>query len=82
MARIVFKRGALAKLRDERRVQADLVRRAAAIRDACNAQSSWGGYVSGPASDGSGAQVWAIDPHATVDNARANRLLRALDAGR
>lgn len=67
-----------AKLRQE------IETRAAAIRDACNAQSSWGGYKSGPESENwrASANVWTIDAGGTQTEARANRMLRNVDAGR
>ena len=57
-----------------------LEERAAAIAEACNRDSSWGGYHSAPSSDGQAAQVWSAD--ARNDEARDQRLIRNLDAGR
>lgn len=81
--RIVFKPGALENLASSPRVRADITRRAAAIRDACNAESSWGGYESGPESENrrASANVWTIGL-GRADNARSNRMVRNLDAGR
>ena len=58
---------------------ADLEARAAAVADACNRDSSWGGYYSGAGSDGT-VRVWSAD--ARSDEARDQRLLRNLDAAR
>ena len=53
------------------------------IRDASNAQSTWGGYFSARSSEGyPRARVWPIGPDASTDNARNQRLIRNLDAGR
>lgn len=57
-----------------------LAERATAIEDACNAQSSWGGYHSAVDSSGMTARVWSADRR--NDEARDQRLLRFLDAGR
>lgn len=62
---------------------AELGTRAAAIAEACNAESSWGGYFSevdlgDP--DHPVARVWSAD--ARDDEARDQRILRNLDAGR
>lgn len=58
----------------------DLERRAQAIADACNADSTWGGYHADVGRDGKSAQVWSAD--ARNDEARDQRLLRFLDAAR
>lgn len=55
---------------------------AKAIADACNAESSWGGYEFdgevGP--DGAEARVFSIGEN--DDDARRDRMVRNLDAGR
>lgn len=64
---------------------ADVGQRAQSIADACNAQSSWGGYRSGVEKGNkrrASANVWSISKNADIDNARNNRMIRALDAGR
>ena len=50
---------------------------AAAIADACNSDSSWGGYDSALGDDGK-ARVWSADGR--DDEARDQRLIRHLDA--
>jgi hypothetical protein len=82
--RVVMKRGAIDRLLSDPRVREDLNRRAQAIADACNAESSWGGYRWAPEelNKRPSANVWSYSAHARADNARSNRLLRALDAGR
>ena len=84
MGKLVFKRGALDRLKHESRVQADLLRRGAAIRDACNGESSWGGYEMALRTEGKlvAVNVWSISAHARADNARSNRLVNNLDVGR
>ncbi len=51
------------------------------IADASNDQSSWGFYWA-QADDTSAAVTVALHPDAAADNARANRILRNVDAGR
>lgn len=58
----------------------DLERRAQAIADACNNNSSWGGYIAAAGADGKTAQVWSADGR--DDEARDQRLIRFLDHGR
>lgn len=60
----------------------EVLGRAEAIADACNADSTWGGYLS---ADSTHSDRW---PHATVwsadgrnDEGRDARTLRHLDAG-
>jgi hypothetical protein len=52
-----------------------------ADRDACNEESSWGGYASTEDSDDvrARARVWSFDNR--NDEARDNRMIRNLDAG-
>lgn len=72
------------RIRTEAKVLADLKARAERIEAACNGQSSWGGYES-EAEMGrtrAVARVWSIGPEAVEDNARNQRLIRNLDAGR
>lgn len=64
----------------EKLAQQSLGDRARAIADACNAESSWGGYESDVSHDGRTAQVWSADgPH--NDESRSQRLLKNVDAG-
>jgi hypothetical protein len=60
----------------------DVARRTKAIENACNSQSSWGGYASEVevTPDGPFGRVWSYDE--ASDEARAQRLIRNLDAGR
>ena len=73
-----------ARIRTEEKVLADLRERAKKIADACNMQSTWGGYYSAAVvrGDRARARVWSIGPKAAEDNARNQRLIRNLDAGR
>lgn len=83
--RVVHRREGYRELRVSPGAWADIARRAEAISDACNAQSSWGGYdfeVMNLSTDHAEANVWTIDDRGVEDNARSNRLLRNLDAGR
>lgn len=63
---------------------AEMARRAEAIKDACNGDSSWGGYESGLEERNwrASANVWTIDNRGLKDEQRWNRLLRNVDAGR
>ena len=54
-----------------------LAEKAERIADACNAQSSWGFYKAYPHEDA--ARVAVLD---TGSDARTNRLLRNMEAGR
>lgn len=51
-----------------------------AIAEACNSQSSWGGYFTAASADGvrARAKVWSADGR--NDEARDQRLVRNLDA--
>lgn len=83
-SKVKIHRGAIRKLMQDPKVLADLKRRGEAIAAAANAQSSWGGYYSG-VSEQSGrpsVRVWNIKQAAADDEARNNRLIRSLDAGR
>lgn len=82
-ARVKVKINAAAKkaLLKSDSVQADLDRRGQAIADACNADSSWGGYKSGPAPGKTAkTNVWSIGDH--DDEARKQRLPRNMDSGK
>lgn len=78
--RVVVDRNAIREL-----MKTDLVTgRAAAVADACNAQSSWGGYASTTESDEvrARARVWSYASQDGGGNTeRANRMIRNLDAG-
>lgn len=83
--RLKFKRGAFAELRTQPKVRADIERRAAAVAAACNADSTWGGYKSGPEAQNqsrAAANVWTVSAGAREDNARNQRMIRNLQAGR
>lgn len=63
-------------------VRADIARRAEAVADACNAESSWGGYkATHGGRSRARSSVWTVEPEAVADNARNNRIVRNLDAG-
>lgn len=51
-----------------------------AIEDACNRESSWGGYASAASIDDDRVRgrVWSYDNR--VDEARDNRMIKNLDA--
>jgi hypothetical protein len=80
--RIVLNQRNIDKLPTLPKVVADTARRTKAIEDACNSQSSWGGYRSEVEvyDDGPHGRVWSIDE--ASDEARAQRLVRNLDAAR
>lgn len=81
--KLKFNNRAIAKLMEDPQVVADLEKRAAAVRDACNSQSTWGGYYSAVSTEGNRprARVWSVGPKADEDNARNQRLIRNLQAG-
>lgn len=73
-----------AALRELMQTEALVAGRTKAIEDACNGQSSWGGYASSVNTDGTRARgtVWSYarqDGKGTTE--RANRMVRNLDAG-
>lgn len=76
--KLTFKRGAIQELAGL--LHGEIQDRAQAVADACNAESQWGGYESGDASgDWPRARVWNSDSR--NDEARDQRLIKALDAG-
>lgn len=81
--RWVINKQAIAALMRHPDVVDDLKRRAKAIADAANADSSWGGYYSEVDTSGRRptARVWNIKHGASDDEARNNRMIRALEAG-
>ena len=80
--RIVLNDKNIDKLPTLPKAVADLARRVGAVEDACNSQSSWGGYRSEVEEwpDGPVGRVWSIDE--ASDEARQQRLIRNLDAAR
>lgn len=79
--RLKINRGGFNELRTSQQAQALVDREAERVADACNAQSSWGGYEATSRSNPkrrAAAYVWTIEREAVVDNARNNRLLRNL----
>lgn len=60
-SRLVINPGAIEKLTQDERVRADLERRAQAVVNTANAQSSWGGYYSEVESTPNGpvARIWS-----------------------
>lgn len=77
--RIVINEAAVKALMHE---PVDMIRdRVAAIAEACNADSSWGGYDSDAEVTEQGAMgiVWSIGEN--DDEARENRMVRNLGAG-
>jgi len=79
--RLEFNREALRQIMSGPEARALVNGMADATRDACNAESSWGGYESADASDDirARARVWSYDNR--NDEARDNRMIRNLDAG-
>ena len=80
--RIVLNDRNIDSLPTQPKMVADVTRRTAAVADECNRQSSWGGYAYEveTSDDGPVGRVWSFDEAA--DEARAQRLLRNLDAAR
>ena len=83
-SRLRMNERAIADLLTGSEITAELERRAQAIADAANNESSWGGYYSAVTNDGnrSRARVWNIKSGASDDESRNGRLLRNLDSGR
>ena len=83
-SKIKFNRGAIRSLMNEAAVAADLESRAKRVAEAANSESSWGGYFSALSTGGirPHAKVWNVKKGASDDEARNNRMIRALDAGR
>jgi len=83
-ARIRFRNGAIRALMNDAAVVADLEARAKRVAAEANAESSWGGYYSAVSTEGNRprGRVWNIKQGASDDEARNNRMIRALDAGR
>lgn len=83
-ARLKFNAGAIRRLMEDPAVAADVASRAAAVADAANAGSSWGGYEYEVSTAGARprARVWNVKSGAADDESRNNRLIRSLDAGR
>lgn len=79
--RVKINRAAKTALLKSDSIQADLDRRGQAIADACNADSSWGGYKSGPAPGKTAkTNVWSIGDHDR--ESRQQRLPKNLDQGK
>lgn len=78
--RLKFNRQAFVELDRSEKALDIISAKVDAIRDACNDQSSWGGYASGAAvhPDRVRGTIWSYDDR--VDETRDNRLLRNLDA--
>lgn len=78
--RLVFHRKAFEQIEKAPEIQALIEAKTKAIEDACNAQSSWGGYHSAVSvnNDRIRGRVWSADRR--NDEARDNRLLHNLDA--
>lgn len=66
------------------RVAEDIRRRTQAVVDACNSESSWGGYNSEVDTDGDRpvGRVWSIGKSDRPGGDRAFRLIKNLDRGR
>lgn len=65
-------------------VKAEVEKRTTAIREACNADSSWGGYYSHVYDEYSRplGRIWTIGRYDSEGTDRALRMLKKLDAGR
>lgn len=79
--RLKFNREAFVEIDRSEKALGIIQEKVDAIRDACNEQSSWGGYASSAAihPDRVRGTVWVADDR--VDETRDQRLLRNLDAG-
>jgi hypothetical protein len=85
MARVTIHRDQFRALRTSAKAQALVDAAAERIAAACNGQSTWGGYEASSRpnpTQRAAAYVWTIEPEAVADNARNQRLIRNLDAGR
>lgn len=78
--RLKFHRQAIEEIEKSPEALALVQQKADAIADACNGQSSWGGYFSAAEvnSDRARARVWSADGR--NDEARDQRLIKNLDA--
>ena len=81
---VTFNGDAIERLLTSPAMVQDLRRRAERVADAANRESSWGGYASSASGEGrrAHARVWNVKAGAADDEARNNRLIRGLDAGR
>lgn len=84
MARLRFNATAGKRLLNDPGVTADVARRTKQVADACNSQSSWGGYNSEVNIDGERpvGRVWSIGKSDRPGGDRALRLIQNLDKGR
>lgn len=83
MVKFRWDRKALRDLRTSDAAAAEVLRRAQAIADACGGERY--GYVAEPSGtprNRARAAVIAASPRARRDNARSNRIVRNIDAGR
>lgn len=66
-----------------REVRADLERRIKAIQDACEGESSWGGYFTAVTADSerATAKIWSLSSNLGENHNRHQRMIRNLDAG-
>lgn len=79
--KIVPTPGALKRLRFE--ATDEVRRRGQNLADACNAESSWGGYVLHVDTDGDRPRAVVVDISSRgEDDPRGTRLLRKLDSAR
>lgn len=64
-------------------LRASFQRRGEAVADACNAQSSWGGYFTATTTDGDrvSTKVWSLSSKLPDEHDRHQRMVRNLDAG-
>lgn len=81
-AKVVIVNEAFERLVKDPKLVEDIARRTKAIEDACNTQSEWGGYASSVSTEGKRVhgRVYSYGSH--DDEARQNRMVRNLDAGR
>lgn len=80
--KITAKPGAVRQIEQSPAVKADLRRRANAFADACNAESSWGGYEAFDDTDEDRPRTGVVNIAEHSNEARNLRLLRNLDAAR
>lgn len=82
--KVKIKADGIRELMSGQGAQDEIARRTKAVEDACNAESSWGGYASAMDSDDTRARgrVWSYARQDSKGQTeRAKRMIRNLDAG-
>jgi hypothetical protein len=64
-------------------LKADFQRRGEAIKQACDGESSWGGYYTATTTEGDrvSTKVWSVSSNLGENHNRHQRMIRNLDAG-